>query len=162
MPGTRTAPTVDGNETFKRLSITVYDYTGEQRTDSYKIDAASTDIQIEALVAAYQAISNATVWRVQVSDVYNSIGDPSNALEEVWEEASANLVLLAKDANDDSANVFVPAPVNSIFEEGTENIDPASVPLGDLMTAYLAVKAGYQFVSGRFTSRRDVGTKVNF
>lgn len=159
---TRTAPTVDGSPNYKTLSVTMYDYTGEQRTDTYQIDAASTDIQIEAIVAAIQAISNATIWRVRVGEVYNSVGDPSNADEEVWEESSSNVVLLAKDVSNNAQDWYVPAPDNSIFVEGTENIDPANVPLGALLTAILAVKSGFSFVSARFTSRRDIGSKINF
>lgn len=159
---TRTAPTVNGTPTYKRLSVTLYDYTGEQRTDSYQIDAAATDVQIEAIVAAIQAISNATIWRVSVSEVYNSVGDPSNATEEVWEEVSSNVVLLAKDTSNAAQDWYVPAPENGIFIDGTENIDPTNVDLGTLLTAILAVKSGFSFVSARFTSRRDIGSKINF
>ena len=162
MPGTRTAPTVDGCPTFKKLSITLYDYTGEQRTDSYKIDADSTAVEIEAFVDALQAVTNGTIWRVVVGEVYNSVGDPSNALEDVWEESTANLVLLAKDTNDNSENFFIPAPINAMFNEGTEDIDPTDVALGAVLSAILPMKAGFSFVSARFTSRRDIGTKINF
>lgn len=159
---TRTAPTVNGTPTFKRVSVTLYDYTGEQRTDSYQLDAAATDVQIEAFVAGLQAITNGTIWRVNVGDVYNSVGDPSNADEEVWEEGSANIVLLAKDATNHSQDWYVPAPDNGLFLEGTENIDPSNTDLGTLMTAILAMRSGFSFVSARFTSRRDIGTKINF
>jgi len=162
MPGTRTAPTVDGSPQFKRVSVTLYDYTGEQRTDSYQLDADATPAEIEAFIAALQDVTNATIWRVQVSDVYNSVGDPSNAIEEVWEEASANVVLLAKDANDSSINFYIPSPVNAMFTEGTESVDPTNTELAALLAAILPMKANYSFVSARFTSRRDIGSKINF
>lgn len=162
MAGTRTAPTVDGNATFLAVSLTFYDYTGEQRTDSYKLDADSTDAEIETFVAAMQNMSNGTLWRVKVGKVYNSVGDPSNAVEEVWEEASANLVFLAKDAADNSIDFYVPAPINAAFIEGTEDIDPTYIGITNLLGSILLMKAGYSFVSARFTSRRDVGTKINF
>lgn len=151
-----------GTPTFRRVSVTMYDYTGEQRTDSYQLDAAATDAEIDTFVDALQAITNGTIWRVIVGDVYNSVGDPSNADEEVWEEASSNVVLLAKDVSNNAQDWYVPAPDNSIFIEGTENIDPTSVALGTLMTAILALRSGFSFVSARFTSRRDIGTKINF
>jgi hypothetical protein len=162
MAGTRTAPTVNGTPTFKRVSLTVYDYTGEQRTDSYQLDADASNAEIEAFVAAVQATTNGTIWRVQATDVYNSVGDPSNAEEEVWEEASSNLVLLAKTSANLSQDWYIPAPSNDLFLEGTENIDPTNVALGAVMTAILAMRTGYSFVSARFTSRRDIGTKINF
>lgn len=162
MPGTRTAPTIDGSETFKAVSVTMYDYTGEQRTDTYRLDADSTEVEIEAFIAALQAGMNGTIWRVKVADVYNSVGDPSNAIEEVWEEASANVVLLAKNVSDDSIDFYIPSPINDMFIEATENIDPADATLAAILAAILPMKAGFSFVSARFTSRRDIGTKINF
>lgn len=159
---TRTAPTVDGIPTYKRLSITLYDYTGDQRTDSYQIDADATNVEIEAIVAAIQAITNGTIWRVAVSEVYNSVGDPTNADEVVWEESSSNLVFLAKNVANDAQDWYIPAPNNAVFVEGTENLDPTNIAVGGFLTAVLAVKAGFSFVSARFTSRRDIGSKINF
>lgn len=151
-----------GTPTFKRVSVTMYDYTGEQRTDTYQLDADTTDAEVDAFVDALQVITNATIWRVIVGDVYNSVGDPSNATEEVWEEVTANVVLLAKTADNQSQDFYVPAPENALFIEGTENIDPTNTELGTFMTAILAMRAAYSFVSARFTSRRDIGTKINF
>lgn len=159
---TRTAPAIDGTPNWKVLSVTVYDYTGEQRTDSYYLDADTTNAEIEAIVAALQDVTNSTIWKVTVSDLYNSVGDPSNADEAVWEEASSNLVLLLKSPTVEKGfNFFIPAPINAMFVEGTENIDPTNVDLAALMTAILPARAGYSFVSARFTARRDVGTKIN-
>lgn len=163
MPGTRTAPTIDGTGfQWKAVSITMYDYTGDQRTVTLRVDSDATPAEIEALVASFQVMTNATIWKTTVSDVYNSVGDPSNAVEEVWEDISANIVLLAKDAADDSTNLFIPAPVNDAFVEGTEEINPAYVPLANVLTNWLAMLTGFGVVSGRFTQRRDIGTKINF
>lgn len=160
MPGTRTAPTVSGTPTYKVVSLTWYDYTGEQRTDSYQLDADSTAVEIEAFVEAMQAMSNATLWRVNVSDSYNSVGDSSNALEQVWEDVETNMVFLAKTALNVSANLFVPSPINAAFIEGTEEIDPTNAALATLLAAWLPMRAGFSVVSGRFTQRRSIGTKV--
>lgn len=162
MPGTRTAPTVDGNIQYKSVSIAMYDYTGERRSVSFKVDAAATDAQVEALVSSFQVMTNATIFRVTVGDVYNSVGDSSNAIEEVWEDVDTNIVLLAKDALDQSKNCFIPAPVNDAFIENTEQINPGYVPLANVITNWLAMITGYSVVSGRFSQRSDIGTKINF
>ena len=161
MPGTRTAPTVDGTVSYKVVSLTWYDYTGEQRTDSYQFDADSTNVEIEAFVAAQQALSNGTLWRVQVKDTYNSAGDSSNALEEVWEDADTNLVFLLKDVLNNALDVYVPAPINAAFIEGTNQIDPTNAAIVALLASILPMKSGYSVISGRFSSRRDIGTKIN-
>ena len=161
MPGTRTAPTVDGSPTFKQLSLTFYDYTGDQRTDSYLIDAAATNAQIEAICAAIVPLSNGSLWRIKVGEVYNSIGDSSNAIEEVRENAKDNVVFLMKDLSQNGMDWFIPAPTNDMFTEGTESINPTYGATATFLTAILAVKAGFDIVSGRFTHRRQIGTKVN-
>jgi hypothetical protein len=160
MPGTRTAPTISGTPTYKIVSLTWYDYTGEQRTDSYQMDADSTAAEIEAFAVAMQALSNATLWRVGVADTYNSVGDSSNALEQVWEDAETNLVFLAKTSLNVANNLFVPAPINAAFVEGTEEIDPTNAEIAALLAAWLPMRAGFSVVSGRFTQRRSIGTKV--
>lgn len=160
MPGTRTAPTVGGTPDYKVVSLTWYDHTGDQRTDSYQFDAGATDVQIEAFAAAMQALSNATLWRIQVSAAYNSVGDSGNALEQVWENVKSNLVFLAKDSLNNGFNVFVPSPINAAFIEGTETIDPSVQAIADLLAATLAVKSGFSIVSGRFTHRKKINQAV--
>lgn len=162
MAGTRTAPTVNGTPTFIQLAITLYDYSGEQRTDSYFIDADSSNAEIEAFVAALQLTTNATIWRVKVAYVYNSIGDSSNAVEDVWEDADSNVVFLLKAPTvEKGQDWYIPAPLNAMFIEGTDNIDPTNGALAAYLAAILPMRSGYSVVSGRFTSRRDIGTKVN-
>lgn len=160
MPGTRTAPTVDGTPDYKIVSLTWYDYTGEQRTDSYQFDADATAAEVEAFADAMQAVSNATLWRVSVSDTYNSVGDSSNALEQVWEDIKTNVAVLAKDSLNNSQNIFIPSPINAMFIEGTEELDPTNVAFAAVLTAYLAMKTGYSVVSARFSQRRSIGTRV--
>lgn len=160
MPGTRTAPTVNGTPQYKVVSLTWYDHTGDVRTDSYQFDAAATDGQIETFAAAMQALSNATLWRIQVSAGYNSVGDSSNALEQVWENVKDNLVFLAKDTANNGFNVFVPSPINGVFIENTETIDPTQSAISDLLAAMLAMKSGYSIVSGRFTHRKQINRAV--
>lgn len=163
MPGTRTAPAIDGTPNWKVVSVTFYDYTGEQRTDSYYFDADSTDLEIETFVDALQATSNGTIWKVGVTDFYNSVGDSSNALEAVWEDADTNVVLLAKSPTVvKGTDFYIPAPINAMFVEGTNEIDPANASLAALLASILPMMSGYSFVSARLTSRKDVGTRIVF
>lgn len=162
MAGTRTAPTVDGTGfSYKRVSVAVMDWTGEKRSDSYQFDIAATDAQIEAFIAAQQLISNATIYRVEVAEVYSSVADQSNADENVWEEASTNLVIQTKNPTNQSIRTFVPSPINEMFIENTEAIDPTNVDL----TAYLVAMAallpvGYEVVGARFTARRQMNQQI--
>lgn len=161
MPGTRTAPTVDGTPDFKTISVTVYDYSGQQRTDSYLVDADSSDAEVEAFVAALQDLTNATIWRVKVSDIYNSIGDKGNALEEVWENQKTNVVSLLKNVLQVGQDWYIPAPINGMFIDGSEEIDPANADFATYLASILPMRAGYSVISARFSHRRQIGTKIN-
>lgn len=163
MPGTRTAPAIDGIAfTYKKVSLHWMDYTGEKRADSYKFDPAATAAEIEAFAAASQALSNATLWQVTVADVYSSVEDADNAVEAVWEEASANVTVQTKNASGQSIRTFIPAPVDTMFVEGTETPDITVVAFGSTYVAALQalLPAGYSIVGARFTSRRDINQQI--
>jgi hypothetical protein len=165
MAGTRTAPllhdgTSDQTPNYKSLSISMIDYTGDQRTETIKVDAAATLTQLEAIVAALQAITNATVYKVIVGDVYSSVGSAANAGENVWENIQDNVVALYKDNQDNAFNSFVPAPEDSIFLEGTENVDLTNVPLSQYTAAIAAARSGFSLVSLRFSHRKQIGKRI--
>lgn len=163
MAGTRTAPAINGTPSFKTVSIRWIDYTGNLRSDNYQLPAAATDAQVEALVAALQAGSNASIYRVDVNFAYYSVEDSSNANEVVWEDVKDNLVIQAKNTLADSEQMYVPAPSNDMFIEGTENIDPTNTELAAILTATLAAfGAGYGIVGARLSkrTRRGKQTKI--
>jgi hypothetical protein len=166
MPGTRTAPQVDlvpSVITFKTVSLRWTDYTSDVRTDTYQLAATATSAQIENLADALQAASNASLYEIKISEHYSSVPDNDNALEEVWENVTDNLVIQAKKPTNESIRVFVPSPVNSMFIETTDAIDPTSVVLGAVLTAFDAViDIDYEYVGARFTSRRQINQQVKF
>jgi len=159
--GTRTAPAVNGTGSYKRVSISYIDYTGNVRTTSDDFPQATTALQIEAYVAAEQALSKASIYKVEVSEVYNSVGDSSNALEEVNPSVYDNVVFLAKTAANLSKNFYILAPDEAAFIDTTDQIDPANTEIAALMTAWLAAAgAGWSIVSARFSERRKTGKVV--
>ena len=164
MAGTRTAPIVDAlsaNMTFKQVSIRLMDWTGDFRTDTYRLIPAVTNDQVEALVAAVAALTNATLYEVKISEVYTSVADSTNALEEVWENAKDNLVVQSKKPTGESQRVFIPAPINAMFIEQTDQIDPTFAALGTLLAAWdAAVDAEFEIIGAHFTSRRDINQQV--
>jgi len=161
MPGTRTAPTVDGTPDYTQVVLHWIDFTGDLRADSYLVPAAATDAQIEAFAVAEAAASNASLYQIERQQVYNSVGDKTNALEEVHDNVKTNLVIQAKNAASVSNRAYVPAPINTLFVDTTDSIDPASVPLGNILTAFLALLgAGWGIVGARLTYRRDRNEQV--
>lgn len=158
----RSAPTVNGTPTYRRVSFSWIDATGDVRTDSIDVtDAAVTDVEIEALAVALAAISNADLYKVEVSMIYGAIQDKSNATNAPRASIYQNLATLAKTPTNLSKRGFVPAPVDAIFVTGTDQIDPISVPLGNYFTALLAVfGGGWNIASARYTERREINNAV--
>jgi hypothetical protein len=159
MAGTRTAPLVDGlGGTYKVVSFRWADYTGEKRTDSYRVDAAAVAGEIEALAVALQAGSNATLYEIQVAEHYVSVPIPSlNADEAVWENAASNVVIQYKHPTLESIRCFVPSPDNAMFVEGTENVDPANAEFLAIRLAFGVLQdIEYRAVGVRFTHRLQI------
>jgi hypothetical protein len=161
MAGTRTAPTVNGTPTFKRVSVSYMDVSGDKRSVSYPIGNADTDAEVEALVAALQAGSQATIYRVSVEDVYNSVEDSGNAEAGSRDSVYDNVAVLAKSSANVSRNFFLPAPDPSIMLGDQDQVDPGSTELGAIFTAYLAVSATFSILSARYTERREINQKIN-
>lgn len=158
----RTAPAVNGTPQFKKVSMRWIDYSGDKRSDSLQFPATGTDAQIEAYAAALGAASNASLYAIVPEFWYNSTPDKSNAVNEPKDSVFDNMVMLAKTSANLSQRGFIPAPINDLFADTTDQPNPASAELIAVMTAFLAlVGAGYSIVSLRYTERREINEAVN-
>lgn len=162
MPGTRTAPAITGSPTFLRISLRWIDAVGDVRSDSSLMDAAATDVQIEAVAAKMVAASNASLYEVDVSEVFKGAKAKSNALSAIRESIQNNVVYHAKDTGQVDRRSFLPSPLQAVFVTDTETPDASDVLLTDVMTAWDAVWAGtFAGVSLRFSERREINEKVS-
>lgn len=162
MPGTRTAPALTGAATFIEISLRWIDAVGDLRSDASIVAAAATDIQLEAIAADMQLGSNASLYAVRKTNVFEGAKTKSNALAAVRESAQDNIVYHAKDTGRVDRRAFLPAPIAAVFVGGTETPDSLDAVLIDIMDAWDAAWAGtFSGVSLRFTERRDINEKVN-
>lgn len=161
MAGTRTAGTVDGTGSFKEVSVRWIDAVGDIRSDATIVDAAATDVQIEAVVAALQAASNASIYAVRVTEVYEGAKSKANAVSGVRESVQDNVVYHAKDTGRVDRRSFLPAPLQAVFVADTETPDEGDALIVTLMSTWDTVWAGtFAGVSLRFTERREINEKV--
>lgn len=167
----RTAPTVSGTPVLKQVSLRWIDVSGDKRADSYTFFPAATDAQIEAFAAAMGAGSNANLYEVVVQDAYSDLPDANDATNATKESLFDNIVILAKNALKQTDDLFIPAPIAAMLIDNgagdSDEIDPTSVALNDIITAFMALRnvgaaATYEVVSGRYTERKEVNKKVNF
>lgn len=162
MPGTRTAPDITGSPNFIEVSLRWIDAVGDRRSDMSMVDAAATDIQIEAIAADMQAGSNASLWAVRRTDIYEGAMTKTNALSAVRISEDDNIVYHAKDAGRVDRRAFLPAPLEAVFLADTEVPDPSTTILTDIMDSWNAAWAGsFAGVSMRFSERREINEKVN-
>jgi hypothetical protein len=159
MPGTRTAPPVDGSPDFLNLSFSWIDYVGDRYTCSFLgSGTTATPAEIEALADAFQDASNASLWRVQVIQDYSGAMLKSNALEEVWNDAEDVVVIHYKNLTT-KADLYAnfPAPLDDMFIEGTEQVDTADALFTAILAAIAAVlPTGFTPATVRFSKHREI------
>jgi hypothetical protein len=157
----RTAPVVNGTPLYRNLSLSWIDASGDLRTDTIQLPVDATNAEMEALAESIADVSNASLYKITVGDVYNSVADKSDAVDAVKDSVYDNLVILAKTALNASSRVFIPAPEGALFVPGTDQIDPGNVDLGLVLTATLAALGlTYDIVSIRYTERREINESV--
>lgn len=153
----RTAPVIDlGTPTSLILSVSFIDYTGDVRTDSYRFPAATTDTEIDAIVAALGQASDANLWRASVAREFAADEDSQIATNTGRGSVSQNIPMRFKNPAGDGKTFFLPAPLEAIFVPTTDEVDPANALLAAVLAAFLAaVPAGFTARSVRFTGRQE-------
>jgi len=150
------AGAVDATPTRRIVHLSYVDSEGKPRTDSYDIPNATTDAQLNALAAAVGAVTNASLWNIGVTNWFaTGVGQKSDADDLTNDSVMDNVVLLMKDAANDSFDFFVPANLETAtMVAGTENPDLENPLMLALETALEAIWAGHALYSARFTERR--------
>lgn len=170
MPGTRTSTDVTAAAIAKRVSVGYVDASGDVWSESYIVPVAATNAQVEALVDALQAASNASIWSTEIASIYDGDKDPQNALIEQDKSVSVfdRLAQTYKNSNPMFANkrVAIPAPIQALFvSDGTtttlDDIDPTSAELAAVITAALAMfGAGWSAAWARYTEHVETNNKT--
>jgi len=151
MPGTSTIPTILAGETGYTLSMSWKDNEDAEYTDTIKTDATVSIAEIQALVDAAQAASNASSFKVSWTTVWEGVADSSNALaqahESVFDKMRLSFKAIATGAYD---QVYVPAPLTAIILSGgvvdTANalyIAWRAAVVAVMQTGFTALNAGF-------------------
>lgn len=150
MPGSRSAPTVDGNPTKTILSMSFYDADEGETTVSHAIDGAATNVEIEAVAAAAQAGSNASLFDISVSQQYQGIGLASNALSDDYVSVKDAVRFSNKQlASGAYIRAYLPAPLGDmVFNKQVVTSNAQYVAWRDavivvLPSGFAALNAGF-------------------
>lgn len=157
MAGTRTAPTVDGTPPYIHVAFRFIDASGDIRTISGDFDADMTVVEIEALAAALQVATQASLFGIERTEVYNGAQITGNAENDQRDSVYDQVIMRAKNP---SLNIGysweVPAPIPAVMVGDTDQVLTTSVPLANIMNALGAGKVGYGFVSLRYSERKEL------
>jgi len=147
---------------FKTLSIRYIDKSGDKRTDSTRIKADATLANIQTMLVALGAITNASIYEVKVSDSWGGTPAIADAIQSPRSSVFQNVVTFWKvGATLTTQDTYIPAPTDSIIDAGTDTIITTPAGLYDAYRqATLAVlDVGYSARTVRYTERKEVNTK---
>lgn len=160
--GTRTAPTINGTPSYQLASFQFVDVSGDERSVAIQGPAAATNAQWEAIAAAFEDASQASLWRANIQNMYEGDKDPGNAVTGSRDSVYDNVATLLKNTARVSRDFFIPAPAPEIMFGDMDEVDPASTELAALFTAVLAVSTGFTVRSARYTERKEINKAVKF
>jgi len=158
MAGTRTAPTVDGTPPWQNVSFQFIDSSEDIRSVSIQFPPGTTAAQIEAVAAALQTRSNASLFNIEVKAAYASAPDAGNADPVVHLSVFDNVVMLFKNQLNQSQNIFIVAPTTDVQPTGSDTPDTTElIPLGLVVVNALEMGTtdDWQVISARYTERRE-------
>lgn len=153
---TRTAPAATGAPNEVLTSLSLVDASGDLYASTLKGTTIPTDIQTEALAAAYQAGSKASLYRIIQTRMWVGDIDPQNA--DVGQRNSVKDGVNMLWRNDTTLMTQSPrlvAPVDAVMQ-GNQDIPLWSAQIAlDLNAAILAILSGFTLRSVQYTERRE-------
>lgn len=158
MPGTRTAPAVDGTPDLLKLSVSYFDSDGDTYTDTVYVDGTATAVEIEAYIDALVPASNASIWKVEVGEVYEGAKLLSNAVDAVDDSVQDGIVVHYKNPTTRAdIRIRIPAPLETMLVAGTEKVDAADALFTGVLAGFAPiVPTGFSPVTARYSQRREI------
>jgi len=156
-PAVRTAPTVAaGTENETVTTLHLIDASGDQYTDAIKTLTAPTETEVEALAAAYQDASQASVWKVSQNLSWVGDADPDNADTLQRNSVKDGTNLLFKNLTTLMTQTpRLVAPIPAVLQGNQDIPLLTATEMTALITALSAILSGYNLTSAQFTERRE-------
>jgi len=153
---TRTAPAVTGAVTSVSTTLHCIDVSGDLFTENVLTTTVPTAAVVEAWVAAYQASTQASVYKVTSQSAWEGDADPDNADVGQRNSVKDGVNLLYKNLTTlKSQSLRLVAPIAANMQ-GNQDIPLLSATeFAALIAADLAVLTGYALQSAQYTERRE-------
>lgn len=157
MAGTRTAPdpTLVGAN-LNNTTLHFIDASGDVTTDNLVTITTPTLTEIEDYASAYQAATQASLWKITLSTSWQGDEDPDNAEVGQRNSVKSGINLLFKNVSTLKAqSPRVIAPVAAAMQGNQDIPLLTSTEMTNLILAYLAILDGYALNSAQYTDRRE-------
>lgn len=157
MAGTRTAPTVAiANITGSTTTLHLIDASGDLFTDAIKSADLQSDANVEAWASAYQAASQASLYKVTQTIEYQGDADPDNATFLARSSIAEGVNLLYNDPSTfNSQTPRLVAPIAAVMQGNQDIPLLTATEFTALLAALADVLANYDLKSAQFTGRRE-------
>lgn len=155
-----TAPT---SITFRRVSMSFIDGSGDKRSVSLRVPAGATGAQAQALATALGAASQANLYSWTLEDVHAENATTSGTGDLERDSVYDNVVMLFKNVGTGaSQNGFIPAPVPAVMLNESDTPDRDNALFEAVEEAVEAILgSGWDGVSTRYTERREINDRVS-
>jgi len=157
MAGTRTAPEVDVvGSNLNSTTLHFIDASGDQFTDSIQTVAPLGLGVVEAYATDYQAATQASLWKVTVTNSWYGEPDPDNAQALFRGSVKDGINLLFKNGTTLSAqSPRLIAPIAGIMQGNQDIPLLTATEMATLIATYQTMLAGFDLISAQFTERRE-------
>jgi len=155
MPGTRTAPAFTATATKREISFGLVDASGDTWSQSQPVAIAAAAGDVEGLAASYQAASNASLYRISSTSVWEGALDPDNAVAAFRGSIAEGVNLLFRNATLDTRSMRLIAPIAEVMQGNQDIPLLTATEFVALITDYLTLSSGYDLALAQFTGRRE-------
>lgn len=153
---TRTAPAVTGAVSSTILSLGLVDASGDKISEAIVSPSTYAVADIETWAAAYQASSQASLWRVTYQSIWEGDIDPQNADVGQRNSVKSGVNLLWKNLTTlktQTPRLVAPIAANM---QGNQDIPLlTSTEFTALIAAYTTLLSGYTLRETQYTDRRE-------
>lgn len=162
MPGTSTVPTIISGTTSELLSMSWIDNEDKEFTDSFLSKTGVLDSEIQSLIDTAQPASNASLWRVAHTRVWEGQSNASSAASNAHESVRDLLRLSFKDlSNNAYQQAYVPAPLTALITAGGD-VDTANALYTAWKAAVIAaIRAGFDPLNVGFVERVQRNSSIS-
>lgn len=138
MASSSTIPSIAGGQQYNTVTLHWVDDNDKRYASSMRVKDGMSDPELQALVDDSQAASNASSWRLEVTEVYFGARNKSNADSAVHESIADKIRLSYKDTAGAYEQGYLPAPLAVLIDESN------NVVTGNAL--YIAWKAAIEAI----------------